>query len=755
MGGVTVSLLIFLASSIGVLDSLSENDVNWAPNSGSQLVITAPRLSESPRIDGLLDDAVWQEAIRVSNFAEVNPGENVKPEVKTEVLIGYDDRNLYVGFICYESDVEKIRATLTKRDAFLMSDDCIGVSIYTSEDKGYLFLVNPYGIQGDGYDHGEGFISIDASFDTDWDAAAKILSDRWEAEISIPFKSLTFPRAREQHWRVRFLRVRLRESMFCYSWSPLSRDIPSSLSQAGHLWIKEEIFVKRTQEFLPYLIGFQNGSLAEQGNPESFETQSPDGRIGVTGKYRISPALTLDWAVKPDFAQIETDAPQIDVNTTFALYYYEKRPLFMEGSDIFGSPVRAIYTRSVNDPVAALKVTGKLGKTSIGYIGAYDEYTPWVVPFKEYSFSVASEKRSLSNIIRVRRSILKESYVGLLATSRDIDGSFSRVAGVDGYIRFLQNYSIEFQILGSLYREPSDTSIFPGYEWLEFGDYTSAFDGEEFDGLVYTLGFARRARYWGVSVWHEALSPTFRADNGFINRNDCKDAGITSYLSFYINRGIFERLESDIDIARKGDYAGNLMNEYLYPRLSIDFIQQTYLTLWYMLFPSTIWGETEFNDIWKAGGTLSTNFSKFFSGYIWYQFGKGINYYASPLDLGDFSETSLSLTLNPTPKFNTSFWSHRYWLWDDAGEEVYDVTVFENRIAYQFTKYLSLRLITQYNSSDKSLGVYPLMSFELTPFTVFYLGSNHNLYDFEEPYGISETSRQIFLKFQYMFVTGG
>jgi hypothetical protein len=748
-----VSLLIFLAASMGMLDSLSGNDESWKPNSGSQLVITAQRLSEPPKIDGELDDAVWQEAVRVGNFTEFEPEEGTKPDVETEVLVGYDDKNLYIGFMCYEGDIKQIRATLAKRDAIPGTDDGIGIIICTSEnlDRGYSFGVNAYGIQEDEY---QSAFSSDKSFDTHWDAAAKILRDRWEAEVAIPFKSLSFPQAKEQHWRVHFVRGRARETSFTYCWAPISRDIPSLFSQAGHLWIKEEIFVKRTYEFLPYLIGFQNGSLNESGNPESFESQSPDGRIGVTGKYKLSPSLTLDWAMRPDFAQIETDAPQIDVNTTFALYYWEKRPLFMEGSDIFSSPINAVYTRSINDPIATLKLTGKIGRTSIGYIGAYDEFTPWVVPFKEYSFSVASEKRSLSNIIRVRQSILEESYIGLLATSRDMGESFSRVAGVDGDIRFLQNYFVEFQALRTWYKEPCDTTIFPGYEWLKFEDYTSAFNGEKFDGLAYSLIFGRYTKYWNVGIWREALSPTFRVDNGFIHRNDYKDTGIWSSLNFYINRGILERIMPYISFTHRRDYAGNLMENYLYPSLNINFIHQTYLSLWYNWVPTKVFTGSKLNDMWKVGGQLSTSFSKFFYGKIWYQFGKDINYYVSPVALGDVSYLALSLIFKPTPKFRTSFWLPRYWLRDDTGKEVCDVTVFQNKITCQFTKYLSLRLITQYNSSDKSIGVYPLISFELTPFTVFYLGSNHNLYNFEEPHGISETNRQIFLKFQYLFTTG-
>ena len=424
----------------------------------------------------------------------------------------------------------------------------------------------------------------------------------------------------------------------------------------------------------------------------------------------------------------------------------------MEGREILVSPINAIYTRSINDPIAALRLTGRLGRTSIGFITAYDEHTPWIVPFRDYSFPVASDRNSFSNILRIRQSILKDSYIGFLATSRDMKESYSRVAGFDGNVRFLKNYNITFQGLRSWNREPNDTSIFPGREWLQFDDYTSAFDGEKFDGTTYRIRFERTARLWSFTIWHNARSPGFRADNGFIRWNDVRNIGLWTRLDFEPHKWIFERITPLLSIWRRYDYAGNFRKEFIHPGLSITFPRQTNASLTYSLSSEVFMGE-KFENIWTVDGSLNTNFSKFISGNVWGQVGKGINYFASPVSLGDIRNISLHLTLiNPIPRLLSCFSASRYWLWEsDGGEEVYDVTVFRNSTSYQIMKHLSIGLITQYHSASKNIAIYPLLSYEPTPFTVFYLGSNHDLNKFNEPYGYRESDRHIFVKFQYLF----
>jgi len=174
-------------------------------------------------------------------------------------------------------------------------------------------------------------------------------------------------------------------------------------------------------ELLPYVISNQSGSLEDSDDPSSFHNSGLDGNAGFGLKYGLTPNLTLDLTVNPDFSQVEADAAQIDVNSTFALFFPERRPFFLEGNDIFDTKIRAVYTRSINDPIVASKLTGKVGKYSVGYIFARDDETPFTVPFEESS-EFTSGGKSYSNIIRIKRDLLSDSFIGFLATDRRLSG---------------------------------------------------------------------------------------------------------------------------------------------------------------------------------------------------------------------------------------------------------------------------------------------------------------------------------------------
>jgi hypothetical protein len=419
---------------------------------------------------------------------------------------------------------------------------------------------------------------------------------------------------------------------------------------------------------------------------------------------------------------------------------------------LFRLPINVIYTRSINDPITAIKFTSRIKNTSLAYVSAYDNHTPWTVPFKEYSFSVTSDSNSLSNILRIKQHILKDSYIGLTGTSRDIKNKYySRIASIDGNIRFLTNYNIEFQLANSWYKEPNDTSIFAGYPWLDFDNYTSTFDGEEFSGIAYSGEFQRLSRIWSFGIWYNGSSPTFRADNGFIQRNDLRKIGGWTNLDFWINKGILEKVTPSFGGGREYSYKGEWNYEYIKPNISITFLRQTRVSIYYNL-SSKIFRGIEFKDMQTVGGSINTNFSKLFSIVLWGQYGDEINYNAFPPSLGKGTSIGSWVSIRPIPKFVIEFSPQRVWL-IEQNTTIYDVTVWENKINYQFTKHLGIRFITQYYSQDKEIEFYPLFSFEPNAFTVFYLGSNHSFVESKKGFfkEYREEERRVFIKFRYLF----
>jgi hypothetical protein len=339
--------------------------------------ITIPRFDKAPVIDGKLDDEVWQKAAVLKDFYQIQPGDNVAPSKPTEVLIGFDPKFLYIAFKATD-EPDKVRATVAKRDN-IFQDDYVGFFLDTFNDKRKAFEVffNPLGIQGDGIiTEGRG---EDFSVDLLMESKGIVHETGFNVEIAIPFKSLRFEAGKGKLWGAHFFRRIKRFENELDSWMPFSRSIDSNLSQAGHLTGLEGISVERAIELIPSLTVSQNGRFVRSFSPPP--VISDPGRIvnepvkldlGLTAKFIPSSAITLDLAINPDFAQVEADQLVVTANQRFPIFFSEKRPFFLEGIEIFQTPITAVHTRAIVDPDLAIKTTGKKGRNTFGLMVASD-----------------------------------------------------------------------------------------------------------------------------------------------------------------------------------------------------------------------------------------------------------------------------------------------------------------------------------------------------------------------------------------------
>jgi len=741
----------------------------FTPN--KDLVFQIGRASDKPKIDGKLDDPIWASAVKLENFSEISPGENVEPAVSTEAMFTYDDDNLYVAFVCYD-DPTGIRASITDRDA-IFRDDYVGIMIDTFQDQqnAYEFFVNPHGIQGDLRRTGH---NEDSSYDAVWYSGGEINGDGWTAEMSIPFRSIRFPDASSQDWGLHVIRTRPRDSREQHSWVPISRDETCLFCSAGSINGLNGISQGKNLEILPYVVGSQASYLEDTEDPSSAYIEEPGNTAAGLGvKYGITSNYTLDFSYNPDFSQIESDAAQIDVNTTFALFFPERRPFFQEGADIFDTGINTVYTRSINDPIMAGKITGKSGRTTVGYMAARDENTPYIVPFEESS-EYAVDGRSYSNIVRVKRDVLEDSFFGLIATDRrnETNGGANTNLGFDTEIRFLENYRFRGHVQGSYTKEPNDTTLSEEFADIRFGDknqYDSFFNGEEFAGHAAELSFGRDAKHWNFWTWYEDYSPTFRAENGFVSSNNNREIGLWTGYMIYTDEGRFtELIQPQFNWGREYNYDGLLKDEYIQPNIWIRFRKQTRLWAGYVMSHERFAG-VHVEGIRRIQGNINTDFSGFLSGGVWAAVGHSLVRDEEDPRLGNQRSLELWGTLKPTSQVRlaltfqsfrmTELESHVHPVSGDrvhANDEIYDVYIGRARLTYQFTRNLFVRVVTQYVDSDDLIEVDPLLSYKLNPFTVFFLGSSHNFTQFEtgipgqEP-AYKQTDRTYFIKFQYLF----
>jgi len=388
-------------------------------------ILEINRVHNAIKIDGDLTDLEWGQANGTDYFLEIEPGENTTPAEKTKVKVAYDDKNLYVAFWAF-ADPKDIRASFQKRDQAWMDDFvAIFLDTYGDANTGTMIGANPYGIQMDAKNNGGG--NDDPTFDLVYESKGMITDEGYQVEMAIPFSSLSFPDKEVQEWKVGFYRSLPREKRSQIIWGGLDRTNPCFLCQMGTLIGIQGIKQRGSFEFLPAIVGSQ---VAELDQNNTLQKGNAQGEASLGIKYSLSSDRVIELTINPDYSQVEADEEQVDVNTTFALFFPEKRPFFNAGNDLIDTWINAIYTRSINNPIASGRMINRGQKNSWYLLSAMDENSPYTIPGEEQSFSL-SGGRSISNIFRFRRTLEEASFFGILATDRrmiDNDGSGSWLA---------------------------------------------------------------------------------------------------------------------------------------------------------------------------------------------------------------------------------------------------------------------------------------------------------------------------------------
>ncbi len=757
--------LIFSALVLaGPADLFAADD--FTPHFKPTIQIT--RCCSPVNVDGRFDEAAWRTAAVADGFAENDPGDQIKPAVESKALIMYDESRLYVALIAYD-DPKTVRASLRDRDN-IFQDDYFGVIFDTYGDAswGYELFVNPLGIQGDLRMLASG--NEDESLDLVWESRGMVTDSGYQVEIAIPFSSLRFPDKQEQVWKVNFWRDHQRDVRRKYSWAAQDRSNPCFICQLGTMTGLKGIKPGSRLDLLPNVIASQAGYLTEaEGSGLKFDNDDPDAAFALNAKYALSTNATAEIAVNPDFSQVESDATQIDVNSPYALYYQERRPFFQEGSDLFSTQLEAVYTRAVVDPQVAGKFTGRFGKTSIAYLAARDEHSRMLVPLSDRSKNWPAEK-STSNVFRLKQMLFQNSHIGAIFTDRRLDdGGSGTLFGGDTQVRFLKNFRFDAQVLASRTSEPNDTALSSGAGATTFerGRHTLAFDGERFwgHGAFTQIQYNRNRECIMVSA--QTYSPTYRADNGFVSRNDRKEIDIFGNLFYRPNGKVLLTWEPNIQLARVWNYAGQRIDEWIAPQLELQFTHQTFVWINYLV-SRELFRSVYFPGIRRFQAGIDSDFSSKMGagGYIEHGHSVARSGYLNQPVLGHGSEMELYATIKPTkqlviePMFDYSALDH-----PDTALNLFEEYVIRTRINYQFTREWFLRLVVEYYHSEderndtlggwyrheeSGLRVEPLLSYKLNPFTIFYIGSTHGFGE-ESPEGVFRRyDQKFFAKFQYL-----
>ncbi|MGA3245207.1 MAG: DUF5916 domain-containing protein [Bacteroidota bacterium] len=733
-------LLNFIGSAIAI--------ASVSPDSARQK-INAIRIESEIELTGKLSDPRWNLAQPVQIGFEVTPGENTPASQKTSVRILYTAEYAYLGFDCKDTNPSSIRAHITDRDK-IFDDDYVGIILDTYGDyqRAYEFMVNPYGIQADLMRVGG---NEDDSFDTVWKSAASISDSGWSAILAIPFKSLRFPSTREQNWVALLFRNIPRTSREQISWTPYDRNNPCFLCQGGMIVGIAEVQSTNSVELLPYVVGQQRGALRDESDPSTaFENGKVSGRIGGGIRYSPSPDLSVEAVVNPDFSQVESDATQISVNSTFALNYPEKRPFFLYGADLFKNQTGIFYSRTINNPLGAARVIGKSGSLSFGYLAASDRNTPYIVPGEESSDFISTNLDSFSNVARARYDFGNETYVGGIVTTRNTSTAHNYVGGVDWNVRFLSNYAFTGELFYSDTKEVNDLSLLSST--MEFGStgHDAAFNGEQYGGAAYLLSLRRDARDYSVAMQYMDRTPTFQAQDGFVPNNNTRMLFLQQQYTFYPNDALLDNWAIEGNAGLHFNHDGIRKEKWFVPGIFAQLKNQINVTVTYFAVNDELFGGVQFNNINRTQIDVQARPSSALTLTFDGSFGRFIRRSDSP-DMGRGHNISLTATLRPTSRLQVDLSYSRARLSSVAsGVLFFDGYISRVMGIYQFTPEIFLRVIGQYDQFNKAIDFYPLLSYKLNPFTIFYAGSTYDLSDFGSPFGVKQTARQYFLKLQYL-----
>ena len=726
------------------------------------------RTQTPPSVDGRLDDAVWRDAARVTEFIQRDPLEGAPATERTEVFVAYDSANIYLGFYAHYEDPSIMRANRSDRDQAGRSDDVFSVYFdpFLDQQRAYVFSVNGYGVQDDsilgsrgggggfggggfggGGRGGGGVPRGDSSWDALFSSGGQIVEDGFTAEIAIPFKSLRYPSRGgdiPHTWGFQVVR-RIRDKNETVVWSPVSRDVAGFLPQMGVLEGMTGLSTSRNLEIQPTFTGVQFGTLNEDTG--RVVDGDPNPEAGANIKYGVTSNLTADFTINPDFSQIESDRPQVEVNQRFALFFPELRPFFLEGAEIFDipGPLTAVHTRTIVDPAYGAKLTGKAGKTTIGVLYANDEAPGNIDDALDPAFGTASQ----TFVGRVRYDLYSESYVGAIVTDREhLDGS-SQLVGVDSNFRLGNTHSFAVRAMATDHRDQ---------------------DGVDSTGHFLDVMLRKSGRNLSYTAATYALSPDFKTDVGFVRRTDQRFSfGNVNYnwwpQSWLISWGPSARY------SRNYNFDSILQDEQT--ELGVNFNFDKNIRVNASL--SRDLERFEEIDFRKTRGRLGGNVNtlRIFS------FGGGFNWgdevyfdEANPF-LGQGKSLFMFINFRPVSRFqsqiniNTSRFTDNLGLFvpgvnegevDETGE-VFDVKIIRALSTYQFSDRLLFRNIAEVNTFDQTLGLNFLLTYRVNSGTALYVGYDDRYrqreqFDDHELYpgsGYQQTNRAIFTKFQYLF----
>ena len=653
---------------------------------------TATQLSRAPSIDGdVLGDDAWSNINPTSGFTQTRPNEGVPATQRTEVFVGFTEDTLYIGVMAYDDNPGAILVTDSRRDSALDDTDSFQVIIDGLLDRqnGYVFGTNPAGIEYDAQvineggqggfgGRGGGAGGFNLNWDTTWEVEAQINEQGWSAEMAIPFTALRYGSDDAQTWGINFQRNIRRNNEESY-WAPLDRNFNlNRISEAGTIE-GIEVPSQRNLQITPYALAVQDrgGNLLSSQNNQEY---------GLDLKWGITSSLTLDATVNTDFAQVEVDDIQVNLDR-FSLFFPEKRPFFLENAGQFaiGNPreVELFFSRRIGITGGAQipiegggRLTGKIGSnTNIGLLRMRTEGAEGFSPQNDFS------------VVRVNQELGNRSAIGMMYVERDGDGSIIGSSGDD----YNRTYAVDGRWgIG-------DYTVIRG--WMSQTDSAGINSNDAAGGVAWNYN----DEDWSLNAGYSEVGENFNPEVGFLSRRGFRkiDAG-WRYRYRPENWGNLQELRPHMNFRGYWDFDGNQQTGYLHVdnhwefnsgmeiHSGINFTQEGVFEPFEIVDGVTVpIGDYEHEEVqlvyWSnQSAPFSVNFQTRIGGF----FG------------GDRENIDSTIRYRVGEKFSSELtWSHSKIDLPVPGGE-FEVDLARLRMTYSFTPSMSIQTLVQYNKRD-------------------------------------------------------
>jgi hypothetical protein len=525
--------------------------------------ITAVRTETPLKVDGLLNDPAWQNALFQGQFTQREPEEGAPASEKTEVGFLYNEKYLYIGVKCYDSEPEKIIAREMRRDAIVDDDDYFEIVLDTYHDhrSAYYFIINAHGVKREAIMANEGR-DYNPAWDGVWLCKAKITEEGWFIEIAIPWKTLRFAEGESSAWGFNCARMIRRKNEHVY-WQLIPRDFGRGagifrLSEAGSLEGIVDVKMGGNLELMPYFLG----GLENDSNTNFTTDRLSD--VGLDAEVALTANLALDLTLNTDFAQVEADQEQVNL-TRFSLYYPEKRDFFLEGAEVFafggggGNPwhrgssdMDLYYSRRLGlvdgheaRILGGAKMVGKVGKYQVGLMNILTDD----ITYREEDVTTTVNMANFT-VVRLRRDIFQRATIGMMFLNKeDLRSSyFNRSLGIDGNIPLSRYFTMA------------------GYLAATFGPE------ENKQNMAGRLSLDYNSDLWRASASHLDIGARFNPEVGFIRRTDFRLSNASiEYSPRPKGLSVIRQFGYQLEGSYRSDHDNRMLDNEIDASFSIEF----------------------------------------------------------------------------------------------------------------------------------------------------------------------------------------